>query len=242
MASTRTLGGIVRASNTLEEIIRYLEDRTTNMAILFIDLCDSTRLKTKPQTEWLPIICKFLFTVSQIVTDKGGRIVKYIGDEVFSVFPEDKNLMASLRAENCIWECESELSKLGESYRAKYTLDYGSGAAVDFPNAPKDVLGTCIDRCARIAKLNEPHTALASHDFVEHSKHKASWSLLGQFDFRGITQKVKVYQLQDLGNPIRIPDDQLYTADSKHLVEIVIKLRGQNKKLLDELNYFRSRQ
>lgn len=241
MEIKRTPNDIIKAYDTKEKLINYLENRTKFMAILFIDMCGSTALKRKPQSEWLPIICRFLLIISNIIIQKGGRVVKYIGDEVFSVFPEDENEMATFRAENCIWECEAELKRLGEDYKAKYTLDYGKGATVDFNNTPQDVLGTCIDRCARIATIVEPTTALASKLFVEKSKHKESWSLLGDFSFKGIGEKVGVYQFKNLGKPMQISNFEIFATPKNVLIENIKELETKLNACIEELHVHRSK-
>lgn len=235
MNTNRNIENLVNASEKLLKIEKYLEEQSNNMAIVFVDMCNSTQLKQKPQKEWLPIICKFLLTISNIVIESGGKVVKYVGDEVIAIFPEDKNNMATFKAEKFVWHCYEELRKCDEKYLAKYALDYGGGASVNIKGLPQDFLGTFIDRCARISNLVEPDTALASYNFVQKSKNKSSWINLGNFLFKGISKKLKVYQLKDFGVPVMIHDPELITSQPKELVKIINDLRQKLKLCKNEL-------
>ncbi len=237
----RTVPKLLKADSELKNALKILEDKTPNMAILFIDICDSTSLKKKPQKKWLPLILTILSKISQIVEKHHGEVIKYIGDEVFATFKEDENMMASWNVESCIYECSKELEKSGVS--VKYSIDYGKATSIEFiKGAPDDVLGECVDRCSRISKLLDKNTALASEYFVNKSQNKSNWEQLGIFPFRGIAKPISVYQYQNFGNKIQIIDPMLYTLKQKDLIH---KLNNLKNKLLEcnrEIHRLRKKQ
>jgi adenylate cyclase len=236
---TRSIRSLAKAGDTIAKLTGYLDQCTEQVSYVFIDLCGSTLLKEKkPQSEWLPIVCKFLLQVTETVKRNRGKVVKYIGDEVFAVFPNDTAQLSAARVEHFIWECEAALSKLGLEYVAKYSCDYGAAAVIDERG---DVLGTCIDRCARIAKLTKPHVALASADFVNASKGRGNWRNVGSFKLRGLLRPVKIFQLKELGAELVIADPELFSAPTEHLVERIKQLTKEHEATTRELRTLRSK-
>ena len=222
----RSIEDIVKAADRLSGLKSYLKHRTAPFAVVFIDLAGSTKLKAAvPQEEWLPIICRFLLCVSECVEENRGTVIKYIGDEVLAVYSDQDAKIATSRCEQCIRECDKKLRVLGHKYQAKFAADFGSAASVDFPNAAGDVLGTCVDRCARISKIAAPGTVVASKQFVAESVNKSNWKRIGHFPLKGFREPQHVFQLADFGNPIKIADPILYMASNEDLVAEVLKLR-----------------
>lgn len=242
METSRSFKDIIGADDAIQQLRTYLQQHSGPHAILFVDLCDSTKLKVEhPQEEWLPIVCRFLLTASVAVEREDGRVVKYIGDEVFAVFPDQGSGLAAARAEMCAIGCESELAKLGSPYTAKYALDYGDGASVEFPGAPSDVLGTCIDRCARISQVAKKHALVASEAFVEESKHRTSWRRIGRFPFKGLPREVNVFQLENHGENILVADAKLYAQSADDLVKRVETLSSEVDECRKELRRLRAK-
>ena len=210
----RTLDGLVRADDVLRDLKSFLAEKTRPLGIMFVDLCDSTELKERlPQTDWLPVVARFLKTVTKIVQDAGGTVVKYIGDEVMAVFPDDVGHLLAAKMETCVRECSTRLAELGPEYTAKYALDYGEATWVDLaPNVPRDVLGTPVDRCARIKKFLLPDTAVSSDAFVSVSPNSANWRKLGKVQLKGIRDSIVVHQLSALGASIPVLDKDATTS------------------------------
>jgi class 3 adenylate cyclase len=230
--------GIVKADSTIQEFNEYLDRSMTKVGYVFVDLCGSTQLKeNKPQREWLPMVCRFLLQVTECVTKSGGKVVKYIGDEVFAVFPDEGTDLSPIRVEHFIRECEAALEKLGPQYVAKYSCDYGSSAQIDESG---DVLGTPVDRCARIAKLTKPHVALASAEFVQASKGPRNWRKIGSFTLRGLHKPVEVFQLRNLGPDLVVTDPDLFSAPTTELVSRIQELSKQLELCKQDLRIVRS--
>lgn len=78
----RVLGGEIRRGDG-DEI---------DAAIMFCDLRDSTLLEeTLGRDEYITLLNQFFETVSTIVHDNGGEVLKFIGDAVLAVFPAGQN-------------------------------------------------------------------------------------------------------------------------------------------------------
>jgi class 3 adenylate cyclase len=241
---TRSPKQIVEFGDTLAGITQQLESATPTV-VMFVDLCGSTSLKARPQAEWLPIVCRFLLEVTKIVTREGGKVVKYIGDEVMAVF-NDQDGLGSARAETCVMALDAMIRALGTPYAAKYVLDAGDIAEVTFP--PYDVLGTAIDRCARIGKIAQPGVALASDSFRAKTPHKDAWLTVGSYKFKGLPAPVTVFRLATLHAPWKTPDPTLAVMTQEELIlaikELEDKVAQQEQEILScrtELRRFRER-
>lgn len=227
MSGVRSLSSLLQAAQDLETAKRLLEERTSPLAVAFVDLCGSTELKQRDQKEWLPIVGRFLVAVARQVEAQQGKVVKFIGDEVFAVFPHPTGSLACGRAEAFVQECESALQDLGSEYVAKYALDFGRAATFETDNAPTDYLGDCVDRCARISKLTEPHSVLATSQFVAESRHSGSWKSVGIFNFKGIPIPTEVLQWPVFGQAVQVVDSDLQMRSSKELAREILALRKE---------------
>ena len=95
-SGARVLGGEIRRGDG-DEI---------DAAIMFCDLRGSTQLEEQlPRGAYIDLLNLFFDTVSSIVHDHGGEVLKFIGDAVLAVFPSDTdpdraraNAMKSARA------------------------------------------------------------------------------------------------------------------------------------------------
>jgi class 3 adenylate cyclase len=119
----RAFSDILAADTRGAEIEAFLERRTEPLAILFVDLCGSSALKQRPQRQWLPIVCRFLYEITQQIVRQEGRVVKYIGDEVMAVFEEQTGRPAALRAMAAIQQSDAYIRSLGSEYVAKFAAD-----------------------------------------------------------------------------------------------------------------------
>ncbi|WP_051927614.1 DUF427 domain-containing protein [Ruegeria halocynthiae] len=85
-SGARVLGGEIRRGDG-DEI---------DAAIMFCDLRNSTSLEEQlGRTAYISLLNDFFETVSGIVHDNGGEVLKFIGDAVLAVFPEGEDSIAA---------------------------------------------------------------------------------------------------------------------------------------------------
>jgi len=225
----RSLSSILARAASIEELRQELRKTTSGLGILFVDLVGSTELKHQTtQDEWLPVVARFLFTVSNEITKNGGVVVKYIGDEVMAVFPSGSPGVVSINMEASLWNIQEQLASFIPASYAKYSFDYGEAAEISFEGFPEDYLGSAIDRCARIAKIAKRGNALASESYVSQSKNPKSWRRIGSIELRGFPIKQPIYQLEGAGESIT--NEELSYA-SKTSTEMIRELRESNERL-----------
>ncbi len=195
--------------------------------VVFIDMVGSTQYKVehvdKPEV-WIQRVYLFSEVIAQYVESLGGRVVKYIGDEVMAVFDGDScvNEASSLVAR--IDEIEQKLkSVIGVETRVKIALDCGDVCFLKFEGHDEiDPQGTAVDRCARIAKHTKPGAVLASHEFVKDCPNTFHWVEAGSVELKGIGTTV-VYQMGEVTvdlSPVREIRDDEYRKLNERMAEL----------------------
>ncbi|WP_377192469.1 DUF427 domain-containing protein [Ruegeria meonggei] len=102
-SGARVLGGEIRRGDG-DEI---------DAAIMFCDLRNSTSLEEQlGRTAYISVLNDFFETVSGIVHENGGEVLKFIGDAVLAVFPAGEDSIAA--RENAQRSATEIVEKLGE--------------------------------------------------------------------------------------------------------------------------------
>ena len=124
-----------------------MADTTSNMAVLFADVCGSTRLyETLGDTEALATIGRCVVIIGTVCVGHGGRVVKTIGDEVMAVFASaDKAAQAAAEMQARI----AEHPPVGGS-RLAIRIGFHLGPAIETDG---DVFGDSVNVAARMAAL-----------------------------------------------------------------------------------------
>lgn len=182
-----------------ERIIKEIHDNEKNAVVVFIDMVGSTKDKIAHSSEpekWLGKVNQFYSIVTHYVKALGGRAVKFIGDEVMAVFDGDTMINDSANLITRQQEIECALKDVtGESCYLKIAIDYGPVFFISIPGHDElDILGSTVDRCARIGKHSKASTTLTSLAFMKICPPAYSWELIGEPDLQGIG-KTKVFQL-----------------------------------------------
>ncbi len=164
--------------------------------IVFIDLTDSTLMKyQKPVEEWIGLVYEFIKRCDHLAQQRGGTVVKHIGDEVMVTFPEVASAETFLL---CMLEDQTLIH-----YRYKAAVDFGDAYflhahhADTLPTsycpwpAPQDPYGKVVDRCARIAALAPSGCILCSEDY-KRALHR-EFPLAGTRVLKGIHDPCHIY-------------------------------------------------
>jgi adenylate cyclase len=133
----------------------------SSMAVLFADVCGSTRLyESLGDTEALATIGRCVAVISTVCVGHGGRIVKTIGDEAMAVFPSaDMAAQAAAEMQARI----SEQSPVGGS-RLAIRVGFHMGPAIE---SEGDVYGDSVNVAARMATLAKREQIILSADTAE---------------------------------------------------------------------------
>ncbi len=168
-SGARVLGGEIRRGDG-DEI---------DAAIMFCDLRGSTRLEEElGRDAYIELLNSFFETVSSIVHKNGGEVLKFIGDAVLAVFPDDGN--GALGSANAVSASQNIVSTLDEmaqgglhhcdcsigvSHGSVTYGNVGSQERLDFT-----VIGQPANVAARLGDFGKKvgHRIVVSGDVAEH--------------------------------------------------------------------------
>ena len=169
-----------------DEVIKNIRNGFEDVAVVFIDLVDSTKFKIVNQDEpeiWISRLKIFCDVVREFIEDCNGKVVKYIGDEVMAVFDRESKIKDAINFIQRIKDIENTIYDITKSKtEIKVALDYGEVFLLSYEGHKElDPQGTPIDRSARIAKHSKPTTILTTYEFVK--KNRVSKTLDGSGEY-----------------------------------------------------------
>ncbi|KUJ77900.1 guanylate cyclase [Ruegeria marisrubri] len=191
----RVLGGEIRRGDG-DEI---------DAAIMFCDLRNSTALEESlGRNAYLSLLNGFFETVSEIVNENGGEVLKFIGDAVLAVFPAGDDATAAqanaLRSAKDIVERLAELRAsaedthcdcaIGLSYGRVTYGNVGSRERLDFT-----VIGQAANIAARLGDYGKSngHRIVASQEIQPVLSDAAP---LGQVRLHNVSRPVACYAIR----------------------------------------------
>lgn len=167
---------------------------TVSVAVGFVDLVGFTGLTNHESLQGLnAVVGAFNDVAHRVVTSHGGRVVKFIGDEVMFVVPSADG------AAGAVTELLLELEASGLP-QGRAGVAWGAALTRD-----GDYFGTCVNLASRLTRLAEPRSALITaelHGAISSEfRSPAGMSLVpGQPTLvRGFEQPVSVYVIR--GDP-----------------------------------------
>ena len=183
------------------EILGTIKSNFREVVVVFIDMVGSTKFKIDHENEpevWIRRVRLFSEVVAAYINKLGGKVVKYIGDEVMAVFDGASFVNDAFGLVMRVDEMQDHLKQIiGVETKIKVAVDVGQVCFLEFEGHDQiDPQGTAIDRCARIGKYTEPGVVLCSAEFRAACPQGTQWTNAGSAAFKGIGETV-IYQLGD---------------------------------------------
>jgi class 3 adenylate cyclase len=166
---------------------RQIAQSATPVVVAFVDLSESTELKQDNEPDaWLGYVFGFIQLIDKRCREAHGTTVKRIGDELMLTFSDTAKSEAFLQS--LIADADSS------QYTFKIALDAGDAYHFKFSdNLEDDPYGPVVDRCARIAKLAGPRTALCSSAYRGQVENPDQYSSVGAFSLRGFHEPENLF-------------------------------------------------
>ena len=165
------------------------------LAILFVDVCDSTRLyESRGNVRAAEVIGLLLGRLEKEVAGNRGRVVKSLGDGLMCVFPDPE---LACRAATGMMTVAA-FSKLEDSSGAALNLRVGVhfGSVV---TSGGDVFGDAINVASRVEAMASPSeilvTEAATNRLPEHLR--ANCRLIDTTRVRGKTAAIRIFALHE---------------------------------------------
>jgi adenylate cyclase len=162
------------------------EDASVMVAHCVIGFADmvgfTSRSASSPIRELTELIDRFESEVTAAVVGSGGRVVKFIGDEVMFAFRRPTHACTCARA------------LLGLA-RAEAIPDVRIGIAMgDVVSRFGDYYGPVVNIAARLVQSAPPRGALVTRDLASHAEGEV-FADFGELELRGIPEPIAVMQL-----------------------------------------------
>lgn len=201
----------------------------SDMAILFADVCGSTKIYEKYGNEHarrLMSRCIDLMTAAS--TDHGGVLIKTIGDEVMCRFPSaDEAAAAALDMQERV----SNASVTGVGVPLSIHVGFHFGPVIEEEG---DIFGDAVNLAARMVNLAKADQVMTTKATVEQlsEKWKKSARQVDRASVRGKSEMIDVFELvwQEAEStrvagrvweiPIRAPSGHLVVTQGAHEFEI----------------------
>jgi adenylate cyclase len=201
-AGERIMGGQIRRGHA----------DTMNAAIWLSDLRGFTALSDRLPAEMMVDILNLYFDCQvAAIRDRGGEVLKYMGDGLLAVFPIDEYVGDARQV------CGRVLDAARESRAGVEALEYASGEAVEHfrfgialhvgrvlygnigggNRLDFTCIGPAVNLAARLEKIagRLGQTVVASEGFAGICRE--GWSDLGEFPIAGFSKAQRVYGLAD---------------------------------------------
>lgn len=237
----KPLSEFVRIKEKKEQIIKEEIEAIDNIrrgleeiVIMLIDMVDSTKFKLKNQDtpeKWILRVKQFSEIVEEYAKECGGRVVKYIGDELLIIFNRKSMIPDSINLISRIKNLQDDISEITEeTTKVKVAVDFGKVFFLEYQgHSEPDPQGQPVDRCSRIAKLCQPGICLASFDFVNNTENPKMWTNVGEDNLKGIGL-TRIFQFGDSG-PLLTQMIQISKLDHEENIFKINNLKSENEEL-----------
>lgn len=187
---------------------KYVNPKTENRIIVFIDLSDSTTIaEALGHTLYFKFIREFIFNVSNALIEYNGRIYQYVGDEiVVSWMFSEANITRCLKS---LIEARRNIQKDSTNFKRVYGfvpefrvgIHIGDVTVGEIGVIKKDIAmsGDTMNTAARIrsacSELNKKF--IVSKDFIDKSSLEGFQSeSLGMIELKGKSKEIELFQLK----------------------------------------------
>jgi len=206
--------------------------RTTELAICFADICDSTSLfEEYGDDRAREIVGRVLGVVSDVIDDYNGTVVKTIGDEVMGTFSEVIAATSAVTKFPRAVQADDELAALGIEVRVG--MCYGSVVQED----DGDVYGDAVNTASRLVDWARPDQVVTTArtleplpDFFESRTRN-----LGATTLRGKEESVEIVELlgEQSGSNLTVVEDRGPAPDQQETQD-VLSLEYQDRTITVE--------
>lgn len=227
----------------LKETFESSESRKEKV-IVFVDLSDSTAMKERQaESGWLTDLGWFYdILVETISSDETGNILKFVGDGIMISYP----IECAEASINTAINIQEKLREARNANRVGCSCSIGiaAGEVVEFtdPHGKSDLVGTVVDRAARLCSAASPQAVFIDENTTENATWRNVKSRVGEALKRGIKEykgDLQQVPLRGFKNPVTYHeifwDTQIYGLKSKTVSEQTQQQQEQKQEAGSEL-------
>lgn len=162
-----------------------------NLTIMFTDIVGFSDLVSKLSRRDSEQLLKTHDQVlKKIIKRFAGRVVKCIGDSFLVVFrsPTDA-VLCGMAIQDVIWEL-NQRRLIDDELSLRVAINSG-----EVRLTKRDVFGDAVNIASRLEEVAEPGSVFLTESvYLSMNKSEASLDLIGEFEFKGVDNPVRVYQ------------------------------------------------
>ncbi len=161
---------------------------THDLAIVFIDVCDSTGIfERQGDLQARSLIQAFLIDCAAVVETDGGRVVKSLGDGLMCTFAGAESALAGARA----------VQRMAKGGDLQIRVGFHVGPVIE---SDSDVFGDAVNVAARVSSVAKPDETLFTEAVVEclPAAIRAGTRFLQEVMLKGKTEPTRIYGLVPL--------------------------------------------
>lgn len=169
-----------------------MSDQEEILAVLFVDIVDSTKLYDRFGDDVAKkTISSGISLLSDIVEQYGGRMIKTIGDEVMATFP---NGDVGVRAGMFMQQMMSESGLVGVAGALQIRVGVHCGPVI---HENGDVFGNTVNVAARVIKQCKPGQVLASKAIIDavDPDNPIDSRLIDKLTLKGIQELFELHEI-----------------------------------------------
>jgi TolB-like protein/class 3 adenylate cyclase/Flp pilus assembly protein TadD len=167
--------------------LRHAHDRRL-AAVWFADIVGFTELSSRDEDAAMKLVDVFQAVARKAVQERGGTVIKFLGDGGLAVFPSaDAAVRAGLAARR---EFEGRATVAGPPARLRIGIHVGE--VISKPDG--DVYGDGVNTTARIQHEAAPGQVVVSEDVRRQIRQRADFRLeqLGERTLRGLDEPIRL--------------------------------------------------
>ena len=146
----RLVGGPLLASALLGTYHRPVR---RELIVMFLDLAHSTRLaEAMGELKVHDLVTRFFYDIDAPISDFGGAVHAYVGDEVIVSWPASRDLALNARSVACFFAIDRTIQRLGADYEREFGVTPGFRAGL---HAGFVVVSECGDAKRQLAYFGD---------------------------------------------------------------------------------------
>jgi len=168
------------------------KERTRRLAaVWFADIVGYTRLSAKDEDAALAVVDELQEITLKVVEKSGGRVVKFMGDGVLSVFDSANTALSSA----LILQEAFHASEVATTHSCSLSVGVHLGEVVEASDG--DIYGDGVNTAARIEGVARAGQVVLSEDVFRQIRNRAAYEPkpLGEHTLKGLSKPLPLYVL-----------------------------------------------
>ncbi|ODS24736.1 hypothetical protein AB835_02405 [Candidatus Endobugula sertula] len=188
-------------------------DTLENLTIMFTDIVGySDLVEELSRTDSQKLLEKHNKILNNVIKHFGGKKIKSIGDSFLVTFrsPTDA-VICGMAMHDALWDKQKIEEQIPNNPTIVIRVAINTGEVILRHN---DIFGEAVNIASRVEEITPPGSVyLTESVYLSMKKSEATLTLIDSFDFKGISENIRVYQAKHKPIKHSNPDIDGHTSD-----------------------------